>query len=205
MEIRLVSSYQEIQACRRFWYQRYVIEMGRHRDDKVCVRHEEKSLIDPFDECGNLFIAVEKNSIVGTVLSTYSSQSDFGYYNELYKLPVSSSSEMTKISITNKLIIAPEYRSTLLAFRLSVETYRKGLADGILRNYIDCNEHLIPFFLKLGFVSHLGWVNHKDYGRVFSLVFHLRNEAHLKKIRSPYIKVLRRLRPTIEIERVAVG
>ncbi|MEO0575294.1 MAG: hypothetical protein AAF004_07515 [Pseudomonadota bacterium] len=184
-QIRLVRDRHEAKACRQFWYDVYVTEMGRHRDDASAVDHERGELSDRFQPKADLFAAWDGNLILGTVQSVYAAHSDFGEYLHLYQLANRSASELKHVTLTNKLMVASTVRSSGLAFHLACTTYRKGLADGILENYIDCNEHLIRFYERLGYREHLGWIEHAKYGRVYSMVLQLTDHDHLEQCKSP--------------------
>ncbi|MFK7954798.1 MAG: hypothetical protein AB8B96_01790 [Lysobacterales bacterium] len=185
LSVGLASTALDIKNARQFWYQVYVKEMQRHKDD---ADHTLKELSDPYDTVGNLFIARREGRIVGTVITTYGEVADLGYYARLYKLETLPASRLAEISLTNKLIVAPEFRCGTLALKLAVETYRQAFVDGIGQTFIDCNAHLESFFLRLGFVHHLGWVLHKDYGQVCSMTLNVMDIEHLQNVHSPFTK-----------------
>ncbi|MEM8547463.1 MAG: hypothetical protein AAGF46_04780, partial [Pseudomonadota bacterium] len=62
--------------------------------------------------------------------------------------------------------------------------------EGIAVNYIDANAHLVDFYKRLGYREHLGWIQHKDYGDVYSMVLHLADLQHLRRVRSPLLNAL---------------
>lgn len=176
----------DIADARRFWYDVYVTEMGRHLND-ASADHQSGELRDPFDEIGRLFIARDGDRVVGTVLGTAGSDARFGYYDTLYRLDDLSEASRRRSSLTNKLIVAKEKRRSSLALKLATTIYRQGLSDGIQHNYIDCNAHLVSFFRRMGYRKHRGWVIHKDYGLVYSLVLQLEDIAHLRASQSPFV------------------
>ncbi len=195
--IEIARSCTEHRSARRFWYDTYVTEMGRHADDRQYVDHTLKELSDPMQHLGNLFVAKSEGTVLGSVLSTYGGHGDLGYYSELYGLQNESSSRLARSSITNKLIVHASQRRSSLALRLAIATYRQGFVDGITRNYIDCNEHLVDFFFRMGFVRHRGWVEHKDYGRVYSMVLKLQDIEHLQLLKSPLARHYHELSPCL--------
>jgi len=197
---RAVTS-EAITRCREFWYQVYVTEMSRHDDKDSYVDAERNSLRDAHDESGHLIYAEEKGTIVGTVLTTDGRDvRAFHYYDEIYKLPRSTQDRAT-ISITNKLIVSQLHRRSVVTIRLAQATYRDALFRGIRQNYIDCNPPLVPFFERLGYVKNLGWIEHKDYGKTWSMVLNLDDYQHLKRIRSPLLvePILRCITPKIQL------
>lgn len=186
LDIRLAESSRDISEARRFWYDIYVTEMGRHKSDETA-DHLNRELPDLFDTLGQLFVARENGAVVGTVLGTRGDQSRLGYYETLYGLDDLNGSDRLQSSITNKLIVAKHKRSSSLAMKLAATIYQEGLRTNIRHNYIDCNPHLLNFFHRLGFREHRGWVTHKDYGVVFSLVLDLEDVDHLRICRSPLL------------------
>ncbi|MEN7344264.1 MAG: hypothetical protein AAAFM81_15035 [Pseudomonadota bacterium] len=189
-EIRLATTAEDLRACRRFWYDVYVLEMGRHTESESIVDHELSELCDPNDQTADVFMAISGDDVVGTLQSAYSRSSDLRSYEELYGLADRDAADFLGISVTSKLMIAPELRATGLAYRLGVATYLKGLRDGIRENYIDTNEHLIEFYSRLGYREHLGWITHPAYGRVYSMVINLLDGKHLKRCKSPLLRHL---------------
>ncbi|MEM9173115.1 MAG: hypothetical protein AAGA84_10460 [Pseudomonadota bacterium] len=201
--IELVTDEISARACRRFWYDVYVLEMGRHRGTEPLVDHSKGELSDPLQPKADLFAAWVGGEVVGTLQSAYARHGQLAKYIELYNLVDQSSEHIHTASITNKLMVAKPYRATGLAFHLGVETYKKGLRDGIQTNYIDCNDYLVDFYRRLGYREHLGWIDHKDYGRVYSMVFSLHDEANLRRTRSPLLRVFtafNQTNPTGEIK-----
>ncbi|MEM7705657.1 MAG: GNAT family N-acetyltransferase [Pseudomonadota bacterium] len=185
----------DLTDARRFWYDVYVKEMGRDLND-ASTDHESRELSDPFDEIGRLFIARDDNRVVGTVLGTPGRDASFGYYETLYRLNELTEASRLRSSLTNKLIVAKEKRRSPLALKLATTVYRQGLSDGVQRNYIDCNAHLVSFFRRMGYRRHRGWVIHKDYGLVYSLVLHLEDIEHLRASESPFVSHYQSIRET---------
>jgi len=70
--------------------------------------------------------------------------------------------------------------------RLAFATYDWGLHVGIKHNYIDCNDHLLKLFTRLGYAEHLPTLYLKEYGRVNSLRLNITDEQ------PPFLSVLRR-------------
>lgn len=188
--IELITTPERERAVRRFWYDIYVSEMGRHRNQSMHVDHERKELVNPWQLDADTFAATEDGKIIGTVQSAYLGKADCSKYIKLYGLATQPLSQLTRAAITSRLMVAEEYRSSGLAIALGLATYIKGLNDGIERSYIDCNEHLIRLYTRIGYREHLGWIQHPNYGRVYSMVIDLHDRAHFKAIRSPLLKTL---------------
>ena len=81
---------------------------------------------------------------------------------------------------------------TRLPLRLAFATYNWGLHVGIQHNYIDCNDHLVRLFSRLGYSRHLPALYLKEYGAVNSMRLDITDEQHLRTVGSPFLPVLRR-------------
>lgn len=185
--ITLANSH-ELLEVQQFWYRIYVAEMKRHAQDPL-TDHESRTLGDPLIESGNLFLARDESmQIVATLMTTVAADADLGKYESLYGLEQLTPSQRQRTSITTKLMVEPSYRCTRLPMLMARATYEHALLLGVERDFIDCNDHLVSFFLRLGYRQHLGRVVHKDYGSVNSMVLHLRDAAHLKALGSPFYR-----------------
>jgi hypothetical protein len=91
-------------------------------------------------------------------------------------------------------MIAPEYRRSTLAVRLSIFVYEYSLNNGITHNFIDCNEHLISFFVGLGFIQHIPLKNHEEYGDVTCMRLQLHDREHMDRLASPFVASLNKWR-----------
>ena len=189
-QIRLVPPSDCHQSIHRFWYDIYVREMRRHTGDEPHVDHERGEMVDPVRGAADLFVAEIDGSVVGTLQSAYAYRGDLGKYLDLYRIADRTLAALRGISVTGKLMVASEFRSSGLVFRLGAASYRKGLADGITRNYIDSNAHLVALYERLGYREHLGWIEHPDYGAVFSMVLDLWDLPYLRRCRSPLVPTL---------------
>ena len=175
----------------RFWYQVYVTEMGRHTDDPN-TSHERRQLSDPLATAGSLCLARKDGEVVGTVLSTPVDHPATEKYRSLYGLQTLSCEDQWASSITTKLMVKAELRRTRLPLRLAFATFDWGLHVGIKHNYIDCNDHLVRLFSRLGYEQHLPSLYHKDYGQVNSMHLEITDEARLRRVGSPFLTVLQR-------------
>jgi hypothetical protein len=91
-------------------------------------------------------------------------------------------------------MIEPNLRGSTLATGLCRSTYEIGLDREIKHNFIDCNDHLVPFFMGFGYVAHVPKVTHPEYGLVNPMHLRLLDYAHLVTVRSPFLSQLKRCR-----------
>ena len=191
LELGTAQTDADFDDAYRFWYDIYVCEMGRHLND-ANTSHQYRRLYDPLATAGSLCIARRDGEIVGTVMSTPIDNPAAEKYRGLYGLTELAPDERSATAITTKLMVAAPLRKTRLPLRLAFATYDWGLHVGIKHNYIDCNDHLLRLFNRLGYQKHLPSLVLKEYGAVNSLRLDITDEAHLRKVASPFLPVLRR-------------
>ena len=147
--------------------------------------------MDPLDQFALILAARDPNGeIIGTVRMNFSRDGDLNGYDEFYAMASAGEFHPQSTSICTRLMIAPEYRRTLLAARLCLATYELGLENGITHNFIDCNDHLTDFFSGLGFIQHLPKKEHEEYGVVNCMQLRLQDHQHLGKMASPLLPAL---------------
>ena len=186
------SSDAHLHEAYRFWYDIYVTEMERHVDDPL-TDHAARKLIDPIAPHGNLLLAREDDGrVVGTLLSTWATEPCLAKYVALYRLDRLSSRQRAHATVTTKLMVAPEYRASRLGMLLARKSYAWGLESQVHFDFIDCNDHLLRFFDKLGYRPHLGRIHHASYGAVNSLYLAVNDVVHLHNQRSPFYTLLAR-------------
>lgn len=155
VDIVLADSDDLRERAYRFRYDVYVKAMGRRQ---LYADHLSKRIIEPQDVHGRTHLAVDRNGkVLATVRSNRADDPTMDYYRKIYLLDQFGFRDLSKIQITTKLIVHPDFRSTPLTCRL----IRDFAIDGYSRDvhaFIDCNRHLIPFFAeRLGYFSYCGW------------------------------------------------
>lgn len=187
--IERARSQKDLEDAYRFWYRVYVQEMSRHRDDPL-TDHAAQKLRDPIATSGCLLLARNSGgTIIGTVLNTPTTE-PIGKYEAFYGLDKLSSSQRRRSTITTKLMVAPRYRGTKLPMQLAKAAYARTLETAMLYDFIDCNDHLVGFFERLGYRTHRGKIHHPDYGHVNSMYIALEDAVHLYNVRSPIYPML---------------
>ncbi|MEM1229374.1 MAG: hypothetical protein AAGI15_02470 [Pseudomonadota bacterium] len=182
----------ELTQVQRFWYRIYVEEMDRHLSDPL-TDHHSKMLSDPLAHIGNLFVARDnQDTIIATLMTTLASDGDLGKYERLYGIDYLDAEARARSSITTKLMVDPAYRNSRLPMLMARTAYEFALRLGVERDYIDCNDHLVSFFTRLGYKPHRGRIVHREYGAVNSMVIQLTDTRHLRQVGSPFLKSLQR-------------
>lgn len=186
VDFKIFSSKVSPRQLFEFRYGVYVREMGR---PQRYADHDAKTIIDPLDENGINVIAFDQGEIVGCVRTNFLREGAAGDYEEFYRLNALTGAQRRSTSICTRLMIEPSRRRTFTTFGVMRAVYEFGLQNGIDANYIDCNEHLVDFFLKFGYVL-LERRMHAEYGAVSILRLDLLDEARLTATRSPFLPSL---------------
>jgi hypothetical protein len=183
--IKLVSNEAERLAVYRFRYEVYVKEMKRTQE---YADRELEIVCEPLDKSGHIAFAEDSGRVVGTARFNVGVDDSFGVYKDLYRLRSFGSFYPSSLSMTTKLIVAPEYRRSTLPLQLSVFCYKQGLPLGPVFDFIDCNPPLVLFFRKLGYRQVFPNINHPEYGAVIPLVLAIYDREHLESVKSPFAR-----------------
>lgn len=185
--IKLAETDQELEGIYRFRYNIYVEDMKRNQE---YADHSRRIVREPLDEKGADILGIWDNgSVVGTVRYNWASTSDLGYYADLYSMDIVGDYHPKKTSITTKLMVLKPSRNLLLAVKLACSLYEIGRQGGFEFDFIDCNDHLIRFFEFLGYRKYKERVFHHEYGEVTPMIMVGSDYEHLKKCRSPFVKL----------------
>ncbi len=130
--------------------------------------------------------------IVGCVRLNYAWRQPLSAYEDFYELHRSPSGTHPGFtSICTRLMVSKRHRRSDLPLRLVRAAYSRALMDGVRQGYIDCNQHLNDFFLRMGFVGHCEPKIHPIYGTVTVLRLAMHDLAHLDACHSPLAADLR--------------
>lgn len=179
---------EALRAIYRFRYEVYVEEMNRIQKHANAAN---RTIVDPLDAVSDNIAAWAGNQVVACIRLTWPRTAlcpYMQYYEDLYHMHQFGDLHPARTSIVTRLMIAPEYRRTNLAFRLFSFCYMIGLDTGTTLNVMDCNAHLVPFFRKIGYRDYIGTVRHEEYGEVTPMYLDLLDVAYLRELRSPYLK-----------------
>ena len=146
----------------RFRYEVYVREMRRPQPD---ADHDRGRLVDALDDGGMLLAALSPSGrVIGTLRANLFDEPAARDYERLYELTLTDA-ERRVTSLTTRMMVAPGYRGSGLALSLARVRFRIAIDSGLARDYMDCNDHLVPFFSRLGYRPKRRIV-HPDYGDV---------------------------------------
>jgi hypothetical protein len=186
-EIRIAQSQDELLKVFGFRYEIYVDEMARvqHYADTAT-----RTIQDPLDSTGINLYAISEEHVIGTIRNNAAADGSVGPYEDFYEMGAVGADHPERTSITTRFMIAPPYRRGTLAVSLAMASFLMGLRRNVRWNYIDCNSHLVPFFLRLGWVEYLPVAEHPEYGRVHRMRLDLMDRQHLVAVASPFAKCL---------------
>jgi predicted GNAT family N-acyltransferase len=185
IEVVEAQDERDRQAAYALRFAIYVDEMGRRQANADPLRREVR---EPEDQSAHLLIArTSRGEVVGTA-RVHLKRDIPASLASLYRLEQFAPFHPTESSTTTKLMIDRRYRGTPLAVQIARACYDIGDAAGVSLNFIDCNAHLRPFFMKLGFRQVFADFIHADYGLVSPLVLALRDTEHLRRMGSPLLR-----------------
>jgi len=182
--IRVAAGDGEREQLYSFRYRVYVEEMGRVQK---YADHEARSIHDPLDLTGHNLIALEGTRIVGCIRINFAENGGLDYYRRLLEMDSLVPGYPQQVSLCTRLMVAPEMRGSALALRLCTASYDYGWRHGIRWNFIDCNDHLVEFFQRLGYL----WTHravHEEYGDVNAMCLDLQDRVHLENCKSPFLR-----------------
>ena len=177
--IKRALSEQELEDIYRFRYRVYVEEMNRKQE---YADHKRRTVVEPLDTSAQLYGIWTDKEIVGTVRFNIAAATDTGYYADLYSLDVVAPYYSAHTSLTTKLMVAKTHRNLKLAVSLACTLYRDGKVAGMEFDFIDCNDHLVPFFKYMGYRMYKGKVDHPEYGSVNPMVLVGSDQEYLERV-----------------------
>jgi hypothetical protein len=184
--IRVVETTCQAEAVFRLRYEVYVEELQRVQ---FYADRAGRMIREALDQDAILLGAFAAERALGSLRINYARRSELGEYVDLYQME-SGGVQLANASIVTKLVVVPELRGSSLAYRLASEAYRTGLRDGILHNFIDVYPERIPFFERLGYRVHVPLAVHAEFGQVVVMRLDMRDEAHLRRVGSPFLRHL---------------
>jgi hypothetical protein len=184
-EIRIGHSEEECMGICRFRYEVYVEELGK---TPGCANHVEKMLREPLDAVSLLFYAAQGAEVIGTVRWTPEASlrlpSKLRQVFELARFANVFAPE--QLSFTSRLMIAADWRQSLVAGRLVQELYRNACDRGVLLDFIHVTPTLVPLYRHLGYRRYASCYLDEEVGLQVPMVLALQDATHLRAVRSPF-------------------
>jgi Acetyltransferase (GNAT) family len=164
---------------------RYHVYVNIMQRKQIHADHGRKTICEPMDEKGLLYLGLKDGQLIGTVRHNCLDDPSASYYRSFYRGAWFGEGRASKVQITTKLMVLPQHQRSRSAVQLIAGYAEYGYRSGIEVDLIDCNEHLVPLFQRLGYFTHAGWAFHKEYGRVMPMFLAVDAVKYLQQIRSP--------------------
>jgi len=165
----------------RFRYKIYEEEMSRH--DQYA-DHDKKEISDPLDAHGYNIAALMDGEIVAVNRVNFCADGDPGVYLDFYELDSVGADYPDKVAYSTRIMAAEHVRGRLPPMMVSVAGFQLGVDRDVNWCFCDCNDHLVPFFMKLGFEPFRPGKVHPSFGEVTVLRYDLRDGKHFDRKRS---------------------
>lgn len=176
------ASPQEMEQVYRLRYDIYVQEMGRRQ-----TWAKDGEIREPLDDTGVVVVARHRGEVIGTCRVNFSGDSRFDAF-DFHHLDAFNQIFPGKVGLATKMMARREWRGTNLFLELAKEIIRQCLIHDCRALIIDCNEHLLDAFGRMGFVAYSSLV-HQDYGKVTLMVLFFEDVNHLRRIDSPFYEL----------------
>ena len=191
-DVRVVRTSADRQAVARLRYAVYVEEMGRQQE---YADHEARTILEPLDERSLLIGGFTSDGAAMGTLRVTPSVVEGIASREIYGWAARESEFPGQVCLASKLIVAREARGTMA----SVEMIRLALHEALARNwrfsFLDANDHLVPLYMRLGFVARARR-EHPIYGSVTIMEWDMHDVDHARAVRSPFARdMLAQARP----------
>jgi N-acyl-L-homoserine lactone synthetase len=184
--IRLASTAEELETIYQFRYRIYVDEMHWRQ---FYADRSTRRIEDPLDRGGYNFGAFQGDEVVGVVRVNFPRTSSIAYYETFLDMRSADRFHPSATSMCTRLMVAPRMRGTNLAMRLAQVSYEFCLLNRIRYNFMDCDDHLIRFFTRLGYIIRRR-AEHPEYGMGNVMRLDLLDRARLAQTRSPFLAIL---------------
>ena len=170
MEVRIAQTARELSEIHQM-----LIEVNLMELHKSYIQWEVKN--DP----GTIWLAaIHENKTVGCVRLRYGC--DAQYLKEYWGL--STAMILKNIAICDRLVVSAAHRHSRAAYLLTTNIYQVALKNKTELTFMEAEEHLLPFYRKLGFEVYRK-VNH-SYGTRFQLFINPNDGLRLDLLRSPF-------------------
>lgn len=133
----------------RLRYDVFVLEQGT--TGIPTADHTAKTIVDPADDNGALITAKVDGQLVGAVRVNLLRLGSAEPFCRMIGLDGLDEEFLFATSITSRLLVTANYRSSSLPIRLAQACFQYGQPLGIRWDYILIREQLIPLYRRLGY------------------------------------------------------
>jgi predicted GNAT family N-acyltransferase len=177
----------ELDRLYRFRYAIYVEEMHR---PQLYADHEKHIIADPLDSTALNLVGFCGDEIVGCMRCNLSRNGGLDFYQKLLRMDKVPTDDFPgRTALCTRLMVRSDFRNSSLSARLFLEHYKRALSNGIRWAFMDCNDHLVSLFARLGFVQTHTAI-HPEYGQVNAMRLDLFDIEHLRSCQSLFVPAL---------------
>jgi predicted GNAT family N-acyltransferase len=198
VSIKFAETPEEREAVCRLRYEIYVKEMNLFQDT---ADHDREILVDSDDEASRLVYATDGDEVVGAMRLQFGADGDFSDETEsIYEFErFAAAVPKSQMLLLTRLMVRPSYRSGSLPMQLMAFSAQFGIENGVELAFCDCQPHLIGLYKRAGFRPYTRTCNDPAFGILLPLVMVVADLDYFRQVRSPYLRVARRLEPRPEI------
>jgi predicted GNAT family N-acyltransferase len=183
--VRFAVTEEEREASYHLRYKVYVECMNRLSDK---ANHRKKELRDDYDKFANALIAVKDGELAGTLRLFWGGDTKFpDPMAEAYRLdPFLKRLAPDQVCIIERLMVSEKRRGSSIALRMYQEVMRFVVTHKIEVVLIDCEQHNMASYLKLGFRPFTKTYDYPGIGPVIPMALIVGDYQHLKAVGSPF-------------------
>ena len=186
-EFKIITSDFDLRELFEFRYKIYFQEMRRFQLD---ADHESRVIRDRLDNWGRNFVVRKNGRIVAAIRGNFFRDGHDDKYESLYQPQSVGEDHPSKTCMVTRLMIDSDLRGSPLVLDLFLWLYSYAIDHDLNWILLDCNDWLINFFQRFGFLEYRGKVEHEEYGLVTPMRVNLKDEKHLRAVDSPYLPLL---------------
>lgn len=189
-KVLVATTPEEKQAIYRFRYQVYVEEMKKQPKD---ANHQERTIKDELDATAQLLYIADGEKIVATLRRNFLNMSFIpARLSQRLKLSqFTTTFGEGAVTVSSRLMIAPEYRNSSIISVLVLDSYRDSLERGNQFDLLCSAPWLLPFYANMGYRRYTDHFLDPEVGLQVPQVLVLEDVEHLKSVRSPFYRVAR--------------
>jgi predicted GNAT family N-acyltransferase len=187
--VKIATTFEEKQKNYRFRYQVYVEEMCKK---PKAANHVDRTLTDSLDETGILLYATYEDEIIATLRRNFLDTTDLpGTIPQ--KLSIADFIHpQSQLSISTRLMIAPEWRRSTTVGAIVAEAYKQGRERDLQFDFVHCAPWLVPFYENLGYRRYTQHFLDADAGLQIPMILVMEDIEHLRRVRSPFYRLARK-------------
>lgn len=197
--LRVAETQADRERIYRFRYSVYVEEMGKKPG---YADHQRKMLLDALDDTGYLLYIEVHGRVIATVRINIAADAPFGdRWSGIYQMDRWKEWPAQSLSMSSRLMVDQQWRGSTVLGQLLLAIYDFARQKGIQFDFCNCSPSLVEFYEQLGYRRFGEGFMDEDAGYHVPLVIAPEDLAHLKKVRSPFMRPARRLPASDEASR----